>query len=214
VIHDAIERLREVDATLDPAALARRFAVDLAGDPTRVLEHRADPVVTAVRTDLVALVLRPHLPTVSGRPSAAADRRAARCHLSFDEGYLLGRLALNTHDLALAWSGHAARRSPTPSGPPLVLADDPARSTSFGDLEARARLRALRALVLSAALGHAFTRTERVAPMLDDLTADTRGVPADQARQFAGFGFLTAVCEWAMVLDLRGPTLELSGALL
>jgi hypothetical protein len=210
VIHDAIERLREVDASLDPATLARRFAVDLAGDPAPLLEDRADPVVATVRKDLVALVLRPHLPTLTGRPSAAADRRAARCHLSFDEGYLLGRLALNTHDLALAWSGHDRRRT-APAGTP---ADDPARSTSFGDLEARARQRALRALVLSAALGEAFSRTARLAPLLDDLTADTRGVPADQARQFAGFGFLTAVCEWALILDLRGPTLELSGAVL
>jgi hypothetical protein len=213
VIHDAIERLREIDAALDPPTLARRFALDLAGDPARVLDDRADPVVAAVRKDLVALVLRPHLPTVSGRPSAAADRRAARCHLSFDEGYLLGRLALNTHDLALAWSGQE-RRPGTPGGQPIVLTDDPARSTSFGDLEARARQRALRALVLSATVGHAFARTERVAPMLDDLTADTRGVPADQARQFAGFGFLTAVCEWTLVLDLRGPALELSAAVL
>lgn len=179
MLDDAIARLRALDATLAGPQVTRALALDLDGR-AHLLAGRTDPAVARLRAVLVELIVRPHLPTSSGCPSPAARRRAERAGLCFDEGYLVGRIGLDTHRVTLRWSGGIHHDLPTALG-------------------------ALRALALHPTLADAYTATARLAALVADLSGETRGIPADQAGQFAGLGLLTAVAEWTLVLDGQGP---------
>jgi hypothetical protein len=175
VLNDAKARVASLDSTIDGAAIARALAIDLGGDP-RALRDRTDRLIVALRSELVDLVVQPRLLTSSGRPSPAAERRSRRCRLSFDEGYLVGRVGLDTHRVALRWSDTAAATAvPHP-------------------------MATLRSLALHPALAAAYAATERLEPLVTDLAVETRGLPADQAAQFAGLGLLTAVAEWTLLV--------------
>jgi hypothetical protein len=187
---DARERVHELDRNLDGQAVARALATDLGGRH-RPLRERTDPAVARLRHELIDVLVQPRQLTGTGRPSPAAQRRARRCHLTFDEGYLVGRIGLDTHRLALRWSG---------------LPDEPDGPVPA---PAAAGLAALRSLVLCPALASAFAATRRLAPLVRDLTDDTRGIPADQAAQFAGFGLLTSVAEWTVLVGGHDHRVEL-----
>jgi hypothetical protein len=180
VLEDAIDRLHGLDRDLDGRAVTCALAYDLGGDPGR-LAARTDPAVSALAVELVDLVVRPRDLTRAGRPSAAAGRRATRCRASFAEGYLVGRIGLDTHRLPLHWSA-------------------PADLT----IEVTGGRTALRTLALHPALAAAYGRTRALAPLLADLADETRGVPADLAAQFSGFGLLAAVAEWTVVVGGAG----------
>ena len=174
----------DLDRTLDGPAMARALAHELAGIP-RGARRTHRPAVGVLRAPLVDLLVQPHQPTRAGRTVAGRPppgrQRAARC---FDEGYLVGRIGLDTHRHPLRWSGRTPprwRRAAMPASP------------------------SLRSLVLSPALATAYGRTRSLAPYVRDLTADTRGIPADQAAQFAALGLLTAVAEW-----IAGPRRRLA----
>jgi hypothetical protein len=181
---DARHRVRELDAILDGPAVARALAADLGGRD-RPLQERTDPAVARLRAELIDVLVQPRQVTGTGRPSPAAQRRAQRCRLSFDEGYLVGRIGLDTHRLSLRWSGLPDR--PTPGHAAAVL----------------------RALVLSPTLAAAYAATTRLAPLVRDLTEATRGLPADQAAQFAGLGLLTSVAEWTVLVGGHDHRVEL-----
>ena len=173
MLDDAIDRLQGLDDSVDGAAVMRA-----AGS---VRPEPADPLVAALRDELVELVIQPRRPTRAGHPSPAAERRARRAAACFDEGYLIGRVGLDTHRLALRWSGGR-------------LGHD---------------LDTLRRLVLHPHLTAAYARTTRLAPVVADLLDQARGLPGDQATQFAGLGLLTAVAEWTVVVGTPAHRSEL-----
>jgi hypothetical protein len=182
VLEDAIDRLRGLNDRLEGSAITRALVAELPGrdDDSGLLEGRTDTLITDLRDDLVDLIVQPHQLTRAGRTSVAAERRARHGRLSFNEGYLIGRVGLDTHRVALRWSS--------------------TRHT--------VRLGVLRSLVLHPRLTAAYSATTRLAPLVRDLTDQTRGLPADQAAQFAGFGVLSAIAEWTVVVGSPGPRAE------
>ena len=181
MLEDAIDRLNGLDEKLDGPRVARALAEDLPGRDHRtgLLADRTDGLVNDLRDDLIDLIVQPRRLTRAGRPSAAAERRARHGRLSFDEGYLVGRIGLDTHRVPLRWSS--------------------VRHT--------VRLGTLRSLVLHPRLAATYASADRLVALVHDLTEETRGVPADQAAQFAGLGLLTAVAEWTVIVnDPRSPS--------
>jgi hypothetical protein len=183
VLEDAIDRLRGLDDRLDGRSGTGALATALAGPDNRSdpLEDRTDALVSDLRDDLIDLIIQPRQLTRAGRPSAAAERRAQQVARCFDEGYLVGRVGLDTHG--------------------VVLRCSTARHT--------VRLGALRSLVLHPRLTAAYAGTHHLAAVLRDRTDQIRGVPADQAGQFAGLGLLTAVAEWTVIVNGPRPSAEL-----
>ena len=179
MLEQAMDRLLGLDETIDGPALLGAYVAALSAGPAHrlaagadLLAGHTDPAVGILRDELVDVIVGPRLLTAAGSPSPAAQRRAPRAARCFDEGYLVGRIALDTHRVALRWSS--------------------ARST--------VRPEALRSLVLHPRLARTYAGSRRLAPFVRDLTDQTRGLPADQAAQFAGLGLLTAVTEWTVVV--------------
>jgi hypothetical protein len=221
VLDDALDRLQNLDTTVDGPAVARALALDLGGRD-RPLHGRTDPLVAAVRAGLVDLVVQPRQLTRRGRPSAAAQRRARRCRLSFDEGYLVGRIGLDTHRLPLLWSGLSVADAAVLVTPASDGGDGEPEQRAHGGGPigagpidaglAGARLAGLRSLVLNPALAAAYAGSRHLAPLLRDLTEETRGIPSDQAAQFAAFGLLTTVAEWTLLVGGHAHRPELAPA--
>jgi hypothetical protein len=183
VLDDAIDRLRCLDDTLDTTAVMGALATGAAGtgDHRQPGDARRDPLVGALRDELVDVIIQPRRLTRAGKPSPAAERRAERAALCFGEGYQVGRIGLDTDLLPLRWS-------------------DPGHDVGLGTL---------RSLVLHPRLTDAYAGSCRLAPFLADLSEQTRGLPADQAAQFAGLGLLSAVAEWTAIVGRPAQRSEL-----
>jgi len=230
VLDELQGRVDALDAHLDAVAVATTLDDLLAHGHGALRRERTDPLIGLVGAQLVELVAGPVLGTAGrdAHPSGhrRRDGRRHECEACFDEGYALGRILLDTHDLTLVHSplstldgaelraashgpdaGDGTRRA-RPGAPAGVRPIDDARAAGF------ARLRALRRLVLREETSDAYLRTAQLAPFVRTRAARHEGaqpgaaVDRDLAAQLISLGLMSALCEWSMLLGDDTPSAE------
>jgi hypothetical protein len=218
---DLQARIDALDARFDEAAVAPTLDDLLRHGHGTFRRERTDALIGLMGAQLLELVADPALGATgrsTGRDAHPSGRRRRdgrrhECEACFDEGYVLGRILLDTHELALVHTplapvDHAEVRATTATLR-SVGAIDEVRAAGF------ARLRALTRLVISEDTSRAFVATQRLAPFVRR-RAEARSsaeassaIDAALAAQLIGLGSMTALCEWSLLLGDDTPSAEI-----
>ncbi len=170
--------LRRVEDSFVVETVVARFEVDLGADYPTFVRTRRDPVIGLLRQQLEDLLLR---------VDAEADRRVAND--AFDQGYTVGRVALDLHQQPLLYSGLTRAdlvSARTPAGAATLRRHFPA---------AHDQLEHLQGLLLARETGQAFLGCEHLNAFLRRVCAPEHASTGALAFQFAGFGLVTSIAE-------------------
>lgn len=178
MVDATLSGLRRVEDSFVVDTVLTRFEADLDADYPTFVRTRRDPVIGLLCQQLEDLLLR---------VDAEADRSVASD--AFDQGYTIGRVALDLHQQPRLYSG-------------LTRADLLSARTATGAATLRRhfpaahdQLEHLQGLLLARETGHAFLACPQLSAFLRRVCAPGPVPTSALAFQFAGFGLVTAIAE-------------------